>query len=301
MPQGLRYGRIGVLSLVMMVVTVAATVSCGGAAGSSSSESLASVLPAEATSLPLQPNAPAVGGDVQAPLHDVAKLGITEAQAKGMAADCRNASEIVADSECTTTMQDQTENAPPCAPKDLCITAARVGVSMGTAGAAPAGAGGASRTREMLHGAVAAHQQRVRYVIAITDERPGRPLCADAPGGLCFVLPADDEAAADIVNNARFAQSTLPEPSGRPSSGAGPSRLGRPDITAGPGRPETAPGEPGQVSPTPETPPSTEPPVSEPVSPPVSPPLSPPSVPAVPTSPASGEQGDVSPPSPAGT
>lgn len=299
----LTYGRLGVL---LVAASVVVTVSCGGGAVLSSSESLASALPTKPTSLPLQPDAPAVGGDVQAPLQDLARLKTTEAQVMEMTDACRNASEIVAGSECTTAIQVNTENAPPCAAKDLCTTAAEVGAPAGTAGGAPAtassepeaGAAGSTPQTNEISLSAATSQQQVRYIIAITDERPGSPLCSDAPGGLCFVLPADDEAAADIVNNARFAQSTLPEPDGRESPDAEPP-------TSPSESPETTTGQEQEVPPTPESPLTTEPgsvPPSEPESPPVDqlPPVSPP-----PPSPSSGTGGggetNVPPPTPTGT
>ncbi len=120
----LTYGRHGVLPVFLVAASVVVTASCGGGAALSSSESLASALPTEPTSLPLQPNAPDVGGDVQAPLQDVARLQLTEAQVMEMTDACRETSEIVAGSECTTAIQVNTRNASPCAAKDLCATVA---------------------------------------------------------------------------------------------------------------------------------------------------------------------------------
>ncbi|ONH58889.1 hypothetical protein CcI49_19410 [Frankia sp. CcI49] len=274
----LRCERSRVLPVLFVIAAVVIAVSCGGGADPSRSESLAAALPTEPTSLPLQPNAPAVGGDVQAPLQDMARLQITEAQAKEMAEACRDASEIVASSECTSTIRDSTENAPPCAAKQLCITAAKVGAPAGTAGGSPASAGSVQQAAPVgsaPHGeampAGTAGDQQVSYIIAITDERPGSPLCSDAPAGLCFVLPADDEAAADVVNNARFAQSTLPEPEVRESRDAGPPTSPAESPETQTGNEREVPNE-QVVPPTQEPPPTTEP-ASEPPPGPESPPV----------------------------
>ncbi|WP_157474179.1 hypothetical protein [Parafrankia sp. EUN1f] len=274
----LRCERSRVLPVLFVIAAVVIAVSCGGEADPPRSESLAAALPTEPTSLPLQPNAPAVGGDVQAPLQDVARLQITEAQAMEIAEACRDASEIVAGSECTSTIRDSTENAQPCAAKQLCITAAEVGKPAGTAGGAPAtvgsvpqAAGVGTRPSSNAMPAGTAANQQVSYIIAITDERPGSPLCSDAPAGLCFVLPADDEAAADVVNNARFAQSTLPEPDVQESHDAEPPTSPAESPETQTGNEREVPNE-QEVPPTQE-PPSTTEPASEPKPGPESPPV----------------------------
>ncbi|MCK9895759.1 hypothetical protein [Frankia sp. AgB32] len=247
-----------VRAVPLVLTAVLGLASCGSMQGADATDPQ---FPTEPTQLPLQSNAPAIGEDVGAPPEDVVGNLLTEQQAISASRSCEDASEVVPGSACTEAIA-VAAHAPACGEKDLCL---RTGVLAAADGRNSRGAIGRMSPVAMSSG--------LRYLVWITDDRPGSPLCGDHPDHLCFVLPVAPAAVPEI----RGLPATTPRPPTPPTSPAGnpsapppskPAPITTPPSPAGPSttpppKPPIIESPPTVVTPT-TPPPVTEPPITEP-------------------------------------
>lgn len=154
-----------ILLMLAMAVAVAVMVS-GCASGGTNTEgsssgirpSTAKALVTAATSLPLQAHAVSLEGDPQPTFEDVTSRALTDHQARELAEKCKDSLALVQDQTCREKVLSLLVSSGPCEP--------------GTTDRGLCGVFSSVLDRELL--------------FRIIDQRPGEPLCANGPGGLCF-------------------------------------------------------------------------------------------------------------------
>lgn len=210
--------------LVLLGATFGLTAGCGSdspPAPAHVATAAVSRLPTRPTHLPLQPNAPAVGGDVDAPIRDVVRLALTEQQAEQIATGCKKTAEIVVGDNCEQVVRlglKANSNLTAC---ELCVSVTEFSV----------------------------RNQVPRTLLEIVDQRPGRPLCGDGPDGLCLVLPVDAAAVTSLANAAATTQNSPQTPPG----------IDPPPTPTTPEPPPTTPAIATSAPPAPDTPLRTSP------------------------------------------
>lgn len=187
--------------LPLLIASFSMMAACGG--GSTphpvdQNAGLVSQLPTRTMNLPLQHSAPPVGGDVQTPVRDIVRRELTDQDAQEIANACRDASEVTPTGRCAEVMRRLIVSFP-----------------VGFSATETPDANMSNRCQRELCLAISEYRRQNNTresVVEIVDRRPGRPLCATGPDGLCFVLPADTAAAASLAD-AAAAQSPVPSAS----------------------------------------------------------------------------------------
>jgi hypothetical protein len=172
-----------------LVIMLASAVMLAVVVSGCNSGSKASDLPlvTAATSLPLQANAQAVGGDPQSDFTDVASASITDQQAKDFAELCGGPLDLEQDPTCQHRVVEM--GVLPCKSHMLCV--------------------------------VVSHQGDL-VLVRIVDQRQSKPLCGSGPGGLCLQTSVERSALRpDVLDQLPGLGTATPTDTTSPSGGAG--------------------------------------------------------------------------------
>lgn len=222
-------------AILVSLTCMAVVASCGDgrSSTSSTSHSPASPISAKATSLPLQPQGLAVGGDVQTRATDVIRVRLTEEQTKILAAACPKTFEVPSTGTCARALEDLAKwivehREQRCQPHRFLCGAVRI---LDDSDQRTLGSWG---------------------YFEISDNRSGKSLCSSEPNHLC--LRVGIKTAEQLGEIAHTTPSPAPTSSPTPTPASSPTPTPTDDPsqepTSNPATTATSSGEASSAAPT---------------------------------------------------
>lgn len=189
--------------------------------------------PTKTTSLPLQPHAPDIGGDIQPAVRDEIRIGLTESQLKHIADACVGASELTPGGTCLAALYEviapsatepsstqQGSAMSTCSHSDYCMT-----VKITTSGP---------------------------DFLEVTELRETGQLCGSSPHGVCLRLIIPDAVLPQIVASISPTVGSIPATSMPPEGSTPPTTPTEAPVPTGPSGEVPVPtAPPGEAPPQP--------------------------------------------------